>query len=215
MTGMCRPTFGGRAKNGKKLTPEGTEMEKNPNFHEFYDPYWDFFARSLGCWGSWYGIWAVFATLRGTGIRYCDFYDPYIMGLWRSKKAPLRAAHTRTLRLPKYPGSRSWQAQRNLVLVLSRCLFTTYYQIKIQISFNSLSLSWLKTIKLYNPYSILVNGFFFFSFLLLEKHILNICQHHKLKLNWYGWLNSWRFGKQWVWRISTGKSFKRGRTGRT
>ena len=36
-------------KNGKKWILEGTEMEKNPNFHEFYDPYWDFFARNLGC----------------------------------------------------------------------------------------------------------------------------------------------------------------------
>ena len=43
---LCLPDDG---IYGKKWTLEGTEMKKNPNFHEFYDPYWDFFARNLGC----------------------------------------------------------------------------------------------------------------------------------------------------------------------
>ena len=42
------PLVGGE-KNGEKRTLKGTEMEKNQNFREFYDPYWDFFARNLGC----------------------------------------------------------------------------------------------------------------------------------------------------------------------
>ena len=52
---------------------EKLKLKKNPNFHEFGDPYWDNFTRNLKAFESRNGILAVF-TLQGTGIRFCDFY---------------------------------------------------------------------------------------------------------------------------------------------
>ena len=48
MTGMCRLALAVGLLEGLKWILRGTEIKGTPNFHELYDPYWDYFAQNLG-----------------------------------------------------------------------------------------------------------------------------------------------------------------------